>query len=174
MNDSDDRDRSVTFTPDDRAFVYAVVRRIVRDEDDAHDATQDALLSAFRHRASFAGKARYRTWLYRVAVTSALSHLRRARHSRVTRSLDPSGADRDLLATTETPERALATAQDHHTLRGHLARLDPRYSRVLELRLDEDLGEAEVADALGLTVSTVKIRGHRARAALRASLAHAM
>lgn len=168
MNDMDGR--NVTFTADDRDFVYAVVRRIIRDEDDAHDATQEALLAAYRHRATYCGRARYRTWLYRVAVTSALTQLRRGRYRRVTRSLDPAGVDRELVATDETPERALLTAEDRQRLRAHLANLDPRYARVLELRLDEDLGEAEVAEAMGLTVATVKIRAHRARAALRAQL----
>ncbi|MBK9030403.1 MAG: sigma-70 family RNA polymerase sigma factor [Myxococcales bacterium] len=167
---------AVSFTEDDRGFVYAVVRRIVRDEDAADDVTQDALLAAYRHRHTFRGQSRYRTWLYRVAVTSALSHLRRRRQRRAeaTRSLDVAGADRDLATAAPSPERVVASAQTAGIVRRHLDQLDPRYASVLRLRLDEDLGEADVARTLGLSVATVKIRGHRARLALRSTLAAAL
>lgn len=166
----------VSFTGDDRGFVYAVVRRIVRDEDAADDVTQDALLAAYRHRHTFRGQSRYRTWLYRVAVTSALSHLRRRRqrHADTTRSLDVAGADRVLESSAPTPERAVASAETAGLVRRHVAALDPRYTAVLTLRLDDDLGEAEMARTLGVSVATVKIRGHRARRALRDRLATAL
>lgn len=166
----------VSFTDDDRGFVYAVVRRIVRDEDAADDVTQDALLAAYRHRHTFRGQSRYRTWLYRVAVTSALSHLRRRRqhHADTTRSLDVAGADRVLESSAPTPERAVASAETAGLVRRHVAALDPRYTAVLTLRLDDDLGEAEMARTLGISVATVKIRGHRARRALRDRLATAL
>ena len=166
----------VSFTDDDRGFVYAVVRRIVRDEDAADDVTQDALLAAYRHRHTFRGQSRYRTWLYRVAVTSALSHLRRRRqhHADATRSLDVAGADRVLESSAPTPERAVASAETAGLVRRHVAALDPRYTAVLTLRLDDDLGEAEMARTLGISVATVKIRGHRARRALRDRLATAL
>lgn len=167
----------VSFTEDDRAFVYAVARKIVHDEDDAADVAQDALLAAFRHRASFRGASRYRTWLYRIAVTSALSHLRRGRQRKVdaTRSLDTVGPTAfDLPTTSPSPEAELATAELAAIARAQLALLDPKYASVLRLRLDDDLGEAEVARTLGLSIATVKIRGYRARAALRSTLAAAL
>ena len=61
----------VTFSPDDRGYVYAVVYKLV-GPDDAEDVTQDALLLAYRARDSFRGDSRYRTWLYRIALTTAL------------------------------------------------------------------------------------------------------
>ncbi|MEZ4399440.1 MAG: sigma-70 family RNA polymerase sigma factor [Kofleriaceae bacterium] len=167
---------SVSFTADDRAFVFAIARRIVRDEDDANDVAQEALLTAFRHRHGFQGKSRYRTWLYRVAVTSALSHLRQRRQRRyaATDSLDGGTAADQLVSEQPGPDGALAAAEAAAIVRTHLDRLDPRYASVLRLRLDQDLGEAEVARSLGLSVATVKIRGHRARRALRETLAVAL
>ncbi|HWN66866.1 MAG TPA: sigma factor, partial [Haliangium sp.] len=63
----------------ERNYVYAVAMKYVKDEDTAADIAQDALLLAHRHRGSFRGDSRYSTWLYRIAATTALMHLRRKR-----------------------------------------------------------------------------------------------
>jgi len=160
----------VTFSADDRGFVYAVARRIVRSDEDAADVTQDALLLAFRHRAAFRGDSRYRTWLYRIASTTALSHLRRARRSRVELT-DPGTVSlweaRDPAPSPETVaasrERAAATTRA-------LGALGAGYRDVLLMRAD-DTPETEIARKLGLSVGNVKIRTHRARQQLRAALA---
>lgn len=166
MNDSS---RTVTFTADDRAYVYAVARRIVRDEEDAADAAQEAMLAAFRYRSAFRGASRYRTWLHRIAVTAALSQLRKRR----TRAEGTEEVAK-LASGQVGPEAALAAAEVGAIVRSHVAALDPRYAAVLRLRLDEDLAEAEVARALGVSIPTVKIRGHRGRAVLRETLAAAL
>ena len=72
-----------TFAAGDRQFVYAVARRIVRSPDDAEDCAQNALLLAYRHRDAFRGDSHYRTWLYRIAATTALGHLRQQRRARL-------------------------------------------------------------------------------------------
>ena len=77
---------------DTRAYVKSVAMKYVRNETDAEDVTQDALLLAHRYRDSFRGESRYSTWLYRVTATAALMFLRRQRRlSRptATRTLPP-------------------------------------------------------------------------------------
>jgi RNA polymerase sigma factor (sigma-70 family) len=71
----------VTFASDDRDFVCAIALRIVRDPADAEDVAQDALLRAYRYRTSFRGDSRYRSWLYRIATTTALGLLRRRKRA---------------------------------------------------------------------------------------------
>lgn len=73
-----------------RAYVRSVAMKYVRDEHDADDVTQDALLLAYRYRDSFRGESRYTTWLYRVTATAALMFLRRQR--RLSREIPASGA----------------------------------------------------------------------------------
>ncbi len=171
-NDNNRATHEVSFTTADRAFVYAVARRYVRDEQDAHDVAQDALLSAYRYRASFRGDSQYRTWLYRIASTTALSHLRSAKR----RAGRAAGAHVDDVTDAAfgqpalAPEQACSSKEQVATLLGHIHRLAPAYRDVVELRC-EDLSEHEVAGRLGLTVSTVKIRAHRARKMLRDQLA---
>src|SRR6516164_1368793 len=62
-----------------RDYVRSVAMKYVRNDQDAEDVTQDAMLLAHRYRASFRGESRYTTWLYRVTATAALMFLRRKR-----------------------------------------------------------------------------------------------
>jgi RNA polymerase sigma-70 factor (ECF subfamily) len=154
---------------DDRGFVYAVARRIVRDDEDAADVAQEALLLAFRHRASFRGECSPRTWLYRIATTTALGHLRRRKRSR--EQLAPGD---DAVGATDadpapSPEEQLAAQEVAAIVQRAVAALDDKYRDVLVLRAD-DTPETEVARRLGLSVANVKIRAHRARHQLRAAL----
>src|SRR5688500_14250019 len=73
-----------------RTFVRSVAMKYVRNEQDAEDVTQDALLLAHRYRDSFRGESRYSTWLYRVTATAALMFLRKQR--RVSREIPASTA----------------------------------------------------------------------------------
>ena len=161
-----------TFTANDRRFVYDVARRIVGDADAAADVAQDALLLAYRHRDRFRGESRYRTWLYRIAVTAAFSHLRRRRRTQARERLaatDPAGSAGPL-APGPSPEQQVAAGEAAGRACRAMAELDPSFARVLRLRFLEDRSEAEVARTLGLSLATVKIRTHRGRHALRAAL----
>lgn len=153
----------------DRAFVYAVVRRILRSDDDASDATQDTLLLAHRHRDQFRGDAAVRTWLYRIAVTTALGALRKIRRSRVhlagDQPLDAGVADH-----AATPEQIVAARELSRRAAAELARLGEPYRRVFELKAD-DWSERAIADELAISIANVKIRAHRARRQLQDALA---
>src|SRR5678815_3202362 len=159
----------VTFAPDERGYVYAVVRRIIGSTDDAEDVTQDTLVLAYHHRNAFRGDSRYRTWLHRIAVTTALGHLRRQRRLQIgdvdvnpervlARSVDPA----------KSPVTLIAEAEDRATVQRALADLPSSYRDVLLERVDAT--EREVAKRLGISVANVKIRAHRARKQLRQTL----
>ena len=155
---------SMTFTAAERRFVYTVARRIVRSEDDAEDVAQDALLLAHRKRESFRGESAFRTWLYRIATTTALSFLRRAKRARV--HVQVSGLD--LPDPHRSAEQAVADAELDELVRREVAKLRPAYRDVLLVRADEN--ELETARRLGITIANVKVRAHRARHQLRAAL----
>lgn len=171
LNDSPSRPTTdpVTFGPGDRSFVYAVARKIVGSPDDAEDVTQDALLLAYRHRDAFRGNARYRTWLYRIAATTALGHLRRQRRARV--QLDgqrESSAIERAADPGKSAEALIAEAEERALVRGALDELAPNYRAILLAR--STATEVDVAKQLGISVGNVKIRAHRARKQLRATL----
>jgi RNA polymerase sigma-70 factor, ECF subfamily len=156
MNDLD-----VLFRPEDRGFVYAVARRIVGSREDADDVTQEALLLAFRHRDAFRGDSKYRTWLYRIASTTALGLLRKRRRSR--EELTPAPIERPDGA--RSPEDELAEAESIDLIQRSLRRLAPKYRDVMLARADSS--EVETAAKLGISVANVKVRAHRARKQLK-------
>lgn len=165
-----DRADAVTFTAADRQFVLAIARRIVGDPDSA-DVAQDALLRAYRHRSQFRGDSGYRSWLFKIATSVSLSHLRRRkRHQSF--AADTTGDEAETLATeSKSPEELVAQAQEHRRLKHELAQLAPGYADVLRLRFEKDMTEEAVAKELGMTVSNVKIRAFRARRRLREAVA---
>lgn len=153
----------------DRSFVYAVIRRILRDDDATSDATQDALLLAHRHRDQFRGEAAHRTWLYRIAVTTALGHLRKRRRTREGVALGDRPIAWDLADPRPSPEQQVAARELAGATTRALAEIGHGHQRVFLLRL-EDWSESEIARSVGISIANVKIRTHRARARLRAAL----
>jgi RNA polymerase sigma-70 factor (ECF subfamily) len=165
-----DLHHQLRFDDAERGFVYSVGRCYVHDEDAADDVAQEAMLLAFRHRASFRGESHPRTWLYRIATTTALGYLRRQRRreGRVT-GCDPEALARFDDATSPSAEDALVSRELADGLRCQLLALDEKYASVMRLRA-EDLPEHEISRRLGLSLAVVKIRAHRARRMLREAL----
>jgi RNA polymerase sigma-70 factor (ECF subfamily) len=173
MNDltektSTPRTAPVTLARDDRDFVFAVARRILGSAADVEDVTQDALLLAHRYRDSFRGEASYRTWLYRIATTTALTHLRKGKRFVRRFSVGEDEHVLDVPDPSRSPEAETAAEETRTFVRRALNEVPPKYRDVLVARIDES--EAEVAARMGLSVANVKIRAHRARKQLRAAI----
>jgi RNA polymerase sigma-70 factor (ECF subfamily) len=159
-----------------RAYVRSVAMKYIRNEQDAEDVTQDAMLLAHRYRDSFRGESRYSTWLYRVTATAALMFLRKQR--RLSREIPASGSIDDegtaLLerqaAPTDLRGEVIARA-DLGTVSEAVARLGAKYPAVFWKRYGEGRTETEIAKELGLSVAAVKTRAFRARQAALAAAA---
>ena len=157
---------------DDWRFVQAVARRIVEDADAAADVAQDALLTAFRHRHTFRGDSNYRTWLYRITVTTALTFLRRQQTWRGRMvPMDHEELTVHNGSAPDTPADRLHDAQAAAAMAQEVAALPQAYRQVIELRLAQGCSTEETAQRLGISVPTVKIRTFRARRMLRERLA---
>ncbi len=150
-----------------------VARRFLKEED-ARDALQEALLSAFKSIGRFDGKARISTWLHRIVVNAALMRLRK-KSIRMEESLEPllpsfleDGHRAGLgAAWPESPEEVVGRSQVRGVVREAIDRLPVNYRTVVLLRDIEQLSGAETGELLGLTPNAVKVRLHRARQALR-------
>lgn len=152
----------------ERDFVFAIAMKFVKNEAEAEDVAQDALLLAYRHRESFRGQSKYSTWLYRVAVTTALMHLRSAKRKRreISTSELPEG-ERDwieaLESRTPSPEARCASRQELARVDELLVELGNKYAKLLRLRWYEGYSERELCQRLDLPLTTVKNRSFRAR-----------
>jgi RNA polymerase sigma-70 factor (ECF subfamily) len=158
--------------------MLAVARRILKNDEEAYDATQEAFLQAFKAIGNFQGDAMLSTWLHRITVNACLMRLRhRKRH--------PETAIEDLLpqfdetghrietgpAWTEDVTARLESAQLRKVVRDAIDRLPDNYRTVIVLRDIEGLSTEEAAAALGVRPEAAKMRLHRARQALRTLLA---
>jgi RNA polymerase sigma-70 factor (ECF subfamily) len=155
--------------------MLAVARRYLRSEDDARDAVQEAMLSAFRGIASFSADAKLSTWLHRIVVNCALMRLRSRRRrpedaiDDLLPGFDEQGGFAPGVSEWDIPpaETVIERRQTRQIVRRCIDRLPESYRALLMLRDIEERDTDETAEILGLTVSAVKSRLHRARQALR-------
>jgi RNA polymerase sigma-70 factor, ECF subfamily len=156
--------------------VYAAAFAILRNEHDAEDAVQEAMLKAFANIAKFRAEARFSTWLIQITVNEALMRRRRERTVQMeaidNQREDESGyAPRDFADWREIPSEALERKEVRQHLAAALAALDHKYREVFVLRDMEHLNIQETAEALGISTASVKTRLLRARLMLRDLLA---
>ena len=165
---SGDPDAFGTLFARHRDRLWAVAVRTLGDADDAADALQDAMISAFRRAGSFRGDSAVTTWLHRIVVNACLDLLRRRAARPATSGLAPEALD--ALATRHGPGRADSdTALD---VTAALGTLPPEQRAALVLVDMLGYPVAEAAAVLGVSEGTVKSRCSRGRARLLPRLAH--
>jgi RNA polymerase sigma-70 factor (ECF subfamily) len=154
--------------------VYRLSYKILRHEDDAAEALQDAFLSAYRGLGNFKAESTFSTWLYRIATNASLMKYRKRRDGHV--SLDQSQSANEeaepiqLADWAAQPPEELLTAETRQVMAEGVERLPEELRTVFVLRDIEELSNAEVAEILGLSVAAVKSRLHRGRIQLRERL----
>jgi RNA polymerase sigma-70 factor (ECF subfamily) len=152
--------------------VYNTARRMLRSDVDAEDVTQDVLLQVVRKLPTFRGDSAFPTWLHRVTVNAALSHRRKLavrKEDRLRGPLDFSPAEPGR-RWAFPPDAQLLLRERNAFIDRAIAALPETYRTVFELSEVEGRSNAEIADALGLSVPAVKSRLHRARLLLRHAL----
>ena len=156
--------------------VYAMALSFLHNEADAEDAAQEAFLKAFRNLASFRSEAKFGTWLTSIALNEARSRIRRRDAIRM-ESLDEPQEDGEQASPAllrdwkEIPSEALERKEVRLMLQKAIIALPLIYREVFRLRDIEQLSVQEAAQALGITISSVKVRLHRARMMLQKKLA---
>jgi len=158
-------------------MVYLTVFSIVRNQTDAEDSAQDAMVSAYRHLGKFRGDAKFSTWLTTIAVNEGRQKLRRAKRTKEDSLDEPiEGEEQELTPAPltdwrEIPLEALERKELRETLRNAVAGLPDIYRQIFTLRDLDELNVAETAAALGINQNMVKVRLHRARMMLQKRLA---
>jgi RNA polymerase sigma-70 factor (ECF subfamily) len=158
-------------------MVYLSILAMMRNEQEAEDAAQEVMINAFRHLKSFRGDAKFSTWLVTIAMNEGRQRLRKAKAAQL-ESLDEEKEEREgdftpavLTDWREIPSVALEKKEMRQKLREAVELLPPIYREVLVLRDLQELNQEETAAALGINISLVKVRLHRARMMLQKMLA---
>jgi RNA polymerase sigma-70 factor, ECF subfamily len=156
--------------------VYVMVLSFLQNEADAEDATQEAFLKAFRNLAKFRAESKFSTWLISIALNEARGKLRQKKAMKM-ETLD-AGSDEDghvspalLRDWREVPSEALERKEVRQMIQLAVADLPEIYREIFLLRDVEELSVNESAEALGISVASVKVRLHRARMMLQNKLA---
>ena len=163
--------------------VYSLALRMLRQEQDAEDVTQQTFLSALENLDGFRGEASFGTWLLRIATHAALKVIRK-RSVLDTVSLEETTEEADSYQTVphpeyiadwrQSPEQLVTRNEIRRLLDEALAKLDSKHRTVFLLRDVEGLSVKETAEALGLSEANTKVRLLRARLQLRELLTRAL
>lgn len=145
-------------------LVYTVCMRVLRNAEDAEEASQDAFVKAFRNLSGFTGGSKFSTWLYTIAYRSAISRARQRRTN--TDPLD------ELVhqPVAAAPSDGLHRTDVRHYLNQALEKLTPEESTILSLHYLDELSVEEIVTITGLSASNVKVRLFRSRKRLEAAL----
>lgn len=153
------------------SIVYRILYKILRHDEDTQDALQDTFVSAYRALPRFRQDARFSTWIYRIATNAALMKARARKTNLV--SLDHPTEDPDAQNAWElpdwsaTPDEEIMTSETRRIMEDAIQALPPEQRAAFVLHDIQDLSSAETAQAMGITVSAVNSRLHRARVFLR-------
>ena len=148
--------------------LFNTVHRLVDNAEDAQDVVQDAFLNAYQSLGSFKGDSQFFTWLYRIAVNTAISLRRKQRVVHTIRAGRDGGEGEPLDASEfSRPEHALEKAEQERRVQNALQRLSPEHRTVLVLKDIDGQKYETMAEILSVPVGTIRSRLHRARLELR-------
>jgi RNA polymerase sigma-70 factor (ECF subfamily) len=138
------------------ASAFRVALGVLREEDGAADATQDAFLKAFRALGNFRGDASFKTWLLTI-VTNEARGLLRKRGRRKELDLEAAGP---VVSSDESAEDALQNAQEAERIRALLEELPEKQRRAVTLRVFEGMSFREVGALIGSSEGAARVNYH--------------
>jgi RNA polymerase sigma-70 factor, ECF subfamily len=152
--------------------LYNMLVHVLGSAEDARDVAQDAFVTAFQKLHTFQGRSAFYSWLFRIAMNSAIS--RQRKNSRVPVSIeavrDRSGAEPTDPHPESRPDFSMEASERQTAVRAALADLPEEFRTVLVLKEMENMKYDEIAEMIGCPIGTVRSRIHRARAELKARL----
>ena len=148
-----------------------LLSRMIRDQAEVEDVTQEAFIKAYRALPSFRGDSAFYTWLYRIGINTAKNYLvSKGRRAPTSTEIELEDAEQysegDLLRDADTPERLLHTKQIGQTVELALADLPEDLRTAITLREIEGLSYEEIASVMNCPIGTVRSRIFRAREAI--------
>ena len=145
-------------------FVFNVVKKWIRVEEEAEDITQDIFIKAYKKLSDFRGDSKFSVWLYRIAYTTSINWIQRKKGKEIPmeeNKLEYLGQSEDPIDLTVEREMILAEIKEVIKI------LPLKYKVILQLHYFEEKSYKEIADILNIPINTVKIQLLRAKALLK-------
>jgi RNA polymerase sigma-70 factor (ECF subfamily) len=165
-----EHDAFAALVDEHQRYVYNLAFRVVKDENEALDLTQETFIRAWTALPNFRGQSQFRTWLYRIVTNLCCNRLPTLR-----RSLNDLGDDvmEDIPASAfDVPAAKFESNEARRYLRQAIEDLDGHYRLLITLRYQSELSYEEIATTLNLPLGTVKTGIFRAKQQLRKLMAH--
>ena len=159
-----------------RGRLYGVVYNMTSNREDAADLTQDAFIKAFQSINRFQGQSSFFTWLYRIAINSTLTHLRKNRLrtffslEKVDEEDRQSAEVIEALTDNSGAERDTYVRELQEKLNGAMQKLSIKNRTVVTLFEIDGLSHQEIAEVMNCSVGTVRSRLHYAKQLLQSEL----
>ena len=158
-----------------RERVFGVIYNMTSNREDAADLTQDAFIKAFQSINRFQGQSSFFTWLYRIAVNSTLTHLRKSRlrsffsFEKINEE-DKSAEVIDKITDKAGVEREVLIKELQEKLNEAMQKLSTKHRTVVTLFEIDGLSHEDIVDVVGCSVGTVRSRLHYAKQLLQSEL----
>ncbi len=165
-----DQDAFAALVEEHQRYIYNLALRVLKDENEALDLTQETFVRAWTALPNFRGQSQFRTWLYRITTNLCYNRLPNLR-----RSLNDLGDDvmeEIPEPNIENPVQEIESSETRAHLHQAIDALDANYKLLITLRYQNELSYDEIASTLNLPLGTVKTGIFRAKEQLRKSLAH--
>jgi RNA polymerase sigma-70 factor (ECF subfamily) len=165
-----DQDAFAVLVEEHQRYVYNLALRVLKDENEALDLTQETFVRAWTALPNFRGQSQFRTWLYRIATNLCYNRLPNLR-----RSLNDLGDDvmeKIPEPNFDNPVDEIESGETRTYLHQAIDALEANYKLLITLRYQHELSYDEIASTLNLPLGTVKTGIFRAKEQLRKSLAH--
>jgi RNA polymerase sigma-70 factor (ECF subfamily) len=149
-----------------RDAIYFMLLKMVNNAVDAEDLTIEAFGKAFKSIHQYAPNYAFSTWLFKIATNNAIDFIRKRRANLISidQSHDEDGSVHISIQDTEPdPEENIINQQKVKMMRSVVAKLKPRYRRLVELRYFSEYSYEEISEELALPIGTVKAQLFRAR-----------
>lgn len=175
IRDREDHDAFSMLVTKYQNKVWRLARGITRSDEDAEDVAQEVFLTIFTKLDTFEGRSSFSSWLYRIAANASYMKIR---SKKSTHSFDPEEMEimesrievRYQFESVDNPEDVINSNLTMEKIHTAIEKLPPKYRNVIVLRDIEGFSTREVADMLGLKITAVKSRLHRARLFLQKRL----
>ncbi|MDR3093147.1 MAG: sigma-70 family RNA polymerase sigma factor [Bacteroidales bacterium] len=154
-----------------REPVQFMLLKMVNNSTDAEDLTIEAFGKAFKHIKTYTSNFAFSTWLFKIASNNAIDFIRKKKLNKILLDeSDPESLPAEVCSEQPTPEDNLITKQKIKLLHSVVAKLKPRYRRLVELRYFYEYSYEEICEKMNLPLGTVKAQLFRAKELLQSIL----